>query len=164
MQSEWPWIYGAWLSARPDLIDILLPDASDATTPPSHVHMRANRYYFSYPSEWKVETVNKVCMCTISHYALISMPCNVRRMHPSQQDNYLRVPPCAPLQVKKGMQGIDAILYEKKGKGEQQLHCLLRVPCMRWAAVNHLLLMIPGYPGVFVVTFSRAGEDNKSFK
>jgi hypothetical protein len=56
------------------------------------------KYYFSYPSEWKVETVNK---------------------------------------VKKGMQGIDAILYEKKGKG---------------------------YPGVFVVTFSRAGEDNKSFK
>jgi hypothetical protein len=56
------------------------------------------KYYFSYPSEWKIETVNK---------------------------------------VKKGMQGIDCILYEKKGKG---------------------------YPGAFVVTFSRAGEDNKTFK
>lgn len=42
-----------------------------------------------------------------------------------------------PNKVKKGMQGIDAIVYEKKGKG---------------------------YPNVFVVTFSRAGEDNKSFK
>ena len=35
-------------------------------------------------------------------------------------------------QVKKGMQGIDAILYEKKGKGEQQtpLCPQKRVLCM----------------------------------
>jgi hypothetical protein len=32
-------------------------------------------------------------------------------------------------QVKKGMQGIDAILYEKKGKGEQHT-CLAAVPCV----------------------------------
>lgn len=32
-------------------------------------------------------------------------------------------------QVKKGMQGIDAILYEKKGKGEQQTPVIPQCVC-----------------------------------
>lgn len=70
-------------------------------------------------------------------------------------------------QVKKGMQGIDAILYEKKGKGEQHTpsspHCS-GFACIMAEVTRSHLSMITGYPGVFVVTFSRAGEDNKSFK
>lgn len=68
-------------------------------------------------------------------------------------------------QVKKGMQGIDAILYEKKGKGElETVHFMSVTSPMGCPHLVRPICLSAGYPGCFVVTFSRAGEDNKSFK
>jgi hypothetical protein len=67
------------------------------------------------------------------------------------------------------MQGIDAIVYEKKGKGKGpvtiggiKMYCPTCLPTRR--VDRHAFCGSAGYPNVFVVTFSRAGEDNKSFK
>ena len=67
----------------------------------------AFRYYFSYPETWKIEVVNKVRQWWADYVAPSVAARKASKRH-------------SCLQVKKGMQGIDAILYEKKGKGEPE--------------------------------------------
>ena len=55
------------LSTVPDLAHLTQPH----TTEP-----QSRRYYFSYPSEWKVETVNKVCSGTLDTAPPPDLPCD----------------------------------------------------------------------------------------
>ena len=103
------------------------------------------RYSFEVPNGWKNEVVGKVCTTGVT--------CTLWSL-------WLSTPP-AP-QVEKGMQGIDTRVTNPKGKGAHEfIH-----PASAPASPRAVLTCWVGCAGqqAFVVTFGRAGEDNKKFK
>ena len=105
---------------------------------------RADRYSFEVPNGWKNETVGKVGERATSCLSLQVMT---------------GLTQLTSLQVEKGMQGIDTRVTNPKGKGA----CALQCRASTGAPVLTLQLCAAAQQA-FVVTFGRAGEDNKKFK
>lgn len=58
-----------------DLVDV--PDLAHLTQHHT-TEPHSRRYYFSYPSEWKVETVNKVCSGAVDTAPPPDLPCDTQ--------------------------------------------------------------------------------------